>query len=282
MTSNAKPNFASSSSFHWIVIAEVRVTTHEIDPAAQQQFAHARARPRRSCPAPTSSAIRISTRGSRNALRSGRSWSQSSRMPARNGACNKSRSAAVAESHRIDAKMGGENLGPVWRRRDRFRHAPVIETHLGLISTSQRTSSRSPWASSEMHDRAMASRLDPLGSAASISQRRPRSSTKSPTLGMGYRTKADNEAFAGNVELGARYAGLSRSSLPFSAATIGSPAGRLIARARPRIRPPRGHEQAYWALIVHLLMPMQPITILGRSTQPRMSIERPSIPRSIL
>jgi hypothetical protein len=55
----------------------------------------------------------------------------------------------------------------------------------GLISASQRTSSRSPCASSEMQDRPTASKSVSPASAVSTSHRRPRSSTKSPTSGMG-------------------------------------------------------------------------------------------------
>ncbi len=80
-------------------------------------------------------------------------------------------------------KMRREHLGPSgapWP----IRAQPLSSSTSGSISASQRTSKGSPCASSEMQVRLMASRSVSRRSAASTSQRLPRSSTKSPTFGM--------------------------------------------------------------------------------------------------
>ena len=71
--SNESPNFASSSSFHWIVIAGGAAMMMK---SIRRRSNSSRAtRPASTVlPRPTSSAINRFTRGSRNAFRSGRSW----------------------------------------------------------------------------------------------------------------------------------------------------------------------------------------------------------------
>jgi hypothetical protein len=103
----------------------------------------------------------------------------SSRIPARNGACSRSRSAAVADRHRTVRRCAAKTSGLSGSPCPTFRHRSSSRT-VGPISASQITSRRSPWASSEMQDRLRVWRSPSSPRNASTSHGRPRSSTKLP------------------------------------------------------------------------------------------------------
>jgi hypothetical protein len=104
-------------------------------------------------------------------------------MPARKGACRRSRSPAVAELQRT-ARIWAASTSALSGAPRPMLCQLLSSRHCGLISASHKTSKRSPWASSEMEERLIERRSEPSGPTASTSHRRPRVSTKLPTWGI--------------------------------------------------------------------------------------------------